>query len=107
MLRVWSISGQELAAVPPGEMSEGGIHLKRHLRNRYGYPVCLQKLLQAGHCLEDGAPLVGPEDPLDLQLVLLSALSPKQMPQAESEWLEYLVSPVVPFFLFCWFKVPL
>ena len=38
--------------------------------------------------MEDGAPLVGLDD---LQLVLLSTLSPEQMTQAECEFLEYAV----------------
>ena len=88
MLCVWSVSGQELAAVPTGDAIEDVIGLKRHLRSQHGFPVCLQQLLQAGRCLRDCDPLVGP---VDLQLVLLAAFSPKQTTQAENEFLEYAV----------------
>ena len=69
-----------------GDTFEDVISLKRHLRSQHGVPVCLQQLLQGGCCLEDHASPVGPAD---LQLVLLSALSSEQMPQAEREFLEY------------------
>ena len=85
MLCVWSVSGQKLAAAPTGETFEDVLHLKRHLRSQHGVPVCLQQLLHAGRCLEDRASLVGP---VDLQLVL-SVLSPEQMPEAEREFFEY------------------
>ena len=85
MLRIWSVSGQELAAVPTGDTFKDVIDLKRHLRSRHGFPVCLQQLLEAGRCLGEYDPLVGP---VDLQLVLLSALNAEQMPQAESEFIE-------------------
>ena len=85
MLCVWSVSGQKLAAAPVGDTFEDVLELKRHLRSQHGFPVCLQQLLQAGRCLEDGAALV---EPVDLELVLLSTLSPKQMPQAERELFE-------------------
>ena len=88
MLRVWSVSGQELAAVPTGDAFEDVRGLKRHLRSQHGFPVCLQQLLQAGRCLGDLDPLAGPAD---LNLVLLSALGAEQMPQAKSELLEYVV----------------
>ena len=89
MLRVWSVSGQELTAAPAGTTFEDVIQLKGHLRSKHGFPVCLQQLLHAGRCLEDGAPLVGL---VEVQLVLLSTLSRTQMPQAKREFLEYAAS---------------
>ncbi|CAE7539047.1 Ankrd17 [Symbiodinium natans] len=86
MLYVWSISGEELAAVPAGDTLESVIQLKCHLRSRHDFPVCLQQLLHAGCCLEDRASLVGL---VDLNLVLLSTLSPEQMFEAEREFLDY------------------
>ena len=89
MLRIWSVSGQELAAVPEGDMFKDVFDLKCHLRSRHGFPVSLQQLLHAGRCLEDGACLVGP---VDLQLVLFSSLRPEQLPQAQREFAQYVGS---------------
>ena len=87
MLRVWSISGEELAAVSASDgFVKDVVGLKCHLRSQHGFAVCRQQLLLAGRCLGNLDPLVGP---VDLQLVLLSALSTEQMPQAENEFLEY------------------
>ena len=86
MLCVWSVSGQKLTEVPAGDTFEDVMGLKCHLRSRHGFPVRLQQLLKEGVCLEDGALLV---EPVDLQLVLLSALDPVQMLQAELEFLEH------------------
>ena len=88
MLCVWSVSGQELASAPTGHTFEDVIGLKCHLRSQHGFPVCLQQLIQTGRCLDDDASVVGL---VDLQLVLLSTLSPEQMPQAEREFLEHAV----------------
>ena len=87
MLRVWSVSGKELAAVPTGQDVEDVVGLKGHLRSLHGFPACLQQLLHAGRCLEDGAPLA---EPVDLQLVLLSTLRRKQMHQGKNELFEYV-----------------
>ena len=88
MLCVWSVSGQKLEPGSTGKTLEHVIDLKRRLRERYGFPACLQQLLHAGRCLEDSDPLAGL---VDLQLVLLYTLSPEKMTQAECEFLEYAV----------------
>ncbi|CAE7366345.1 ANKRD17, partial [Symbiodinium sp. CCMP2456] len=68
MLRVWQISGVELAAIPAEELSDV-LALKQHLRVRKGLPVCLQELLHDGIRLQDSNKLGAP---MDVQLVLLS-----------------------------------
>ena len=70
MLHVWDISGQQLAAVDTTEPRVVQV-LKEQLRELYGYPVCLQRLMLQGTCVEDDAQL---QEPLDLQLVELSQL---------------------------------
>ena len=84
MVSVWSVSGQEL--VQPAETFKTVIDLKRHLRQQHSFPVCLQQLLLAGSCLENGSL---PEGPGDLQLVVLSSVSPEQMPLAAQELVEH------------------
>ena len=68
MLRVWQISGVELAAIPAEELSDV-LALKQHLRVRKGLPVCLQELLHDGVRLQDSVKL---RAPMDIQLGLLS-----------------------------------
>ncbi|CAE7828965.1 ANKRD17 [Symbiodinium sp. CCMP2592] len=68
MLRVWKITGVELASLALEEVT-GVRTLKKCLRDRHGYPVCLQQLLQDGQVLLDDA-LLQESDDLDLQLVL-------------------------------------
>ena len=63
MLRVWSVSGDELASASREECRLVR-DVKEHLRTRYGVPVCLQQLLCDGRCLADDV-----EAPADLQLV--------------------------------------
>ncbi|OLP79609.1 Ankyrin-1 [Symbiodinium microadriaticum] len=55
MLRVWKITGVELASSALEEVT-GVRTLKERLRDLHGYPVCLQQLLQDGHVLLDDAP---------------------------------------------------
>ena len=52
MLRVWSVSGQELSTATGGAPADVRA-LKCHLRSQQGFPVCLQQVLQDGRCLED------------------------------------------------------
>ena len=73
MLRVWRVSGEELATIP-AEIAEelGSIWaLKHRLRIKNGLPVCLQQLVHMhnGCRLDDAAK---PRAPMDMQLVLLS-----------------------------------
>ena len=55
MLRVWGISGEELASLTTGEVSVAA--LKLLLRELHGCPVCLQEVLHCSTRLEDGAML--------------------------------------------------
>ncbi|CAE7296544.1 Ankrd17 [Symbiodinium sp. CCMP2592] len=67
MLRVWTVSGEELAALPVEEQSDVR-SLKRHLQQFHGLPRFRQRLLCNGSSLDDDARLVAP---VDLQIVLL------------------------------------
>lgn len=72
MLRVWKLSGEELAAVK--EERFGGERtvkeLKHLLQQVHGFPVCMQQLVRDGSTVDDIAEL---EFPDHLQLVLLPA----------------------------------
>ena len=75
MLRVFAISGEELAALPLEESSDV-LTLKRQLHKVYGFPPRFrQRILHLGSCLEDDVAL---DSPMDLQLVLLTYLSRSQ-----------------------------
>ena len=65
-LRVWGLSGEELATLDVGELSDVRA-LKHHLRRIYGFPVCLQQLLHGETTLLDAAKL---SKPMDIQLIL-------------------------------------
>ncbi|OLP94851.1 Ankyrin repeat and KH domain-containing protein 1 [Symbiodinium microadriaticum] len=67
MLRVWTVSGKELVAVPVEELGEVRT-LKLLLRDLCDYPLCLLQLLHEGVVLEDAARL---GCSMDVQLVLL------------------------------------
>ena len=67
MLRIWLSSGEQLAAVPVGEVRDVR-SLKQHLHGICGLPRFRQRLLGEGRSLEDEFEL---ECSLDLQLVLL------------------------------------
>ena len=67
MLRIWLSSGEQLAAVPVGEVRDVR-SLKQHLHSICGLPRFRQRLLGEGRSLEDEFEL---ECSLDLQLVLL------------------------------------
>ncbi|CAE7828991.1 unnamed protein product [Symbiodinium sp. CCMP2456] len=82
MLRVQSISGEEIAALP-AEGFRNVLELKRHLRKLHGFAVCLQQLVCDGKCLPDEEPIV----PEDLQLVVASVISQEQHDDAGMELL--------------------
>eukprot|EP00439_Symbiodinium_sp_Y106_P069833 s780_g12.t1 len=82
MLRVWSVSGDELASASREECRLVR-DVKEHLRTRYGVPVCLQQLLCDGRCLADDV-----EAPADLQLVRLTELHEDQQGIAGQELVE-------------------
>ena len=66
MLRIWRVSGEELAAIPAQGLTDVR-SLKHHLQALYGFPVFLQQLLHECHVLGDDAKL----DALsELQIVL-------------------------------------
>ena len=65
-LRVWNVSGEEVAAIPVEELSTVK-ELKHHLSPLCKVPRFKQRLLHAGAVLEDGDKLASP---LDVQLVL-------------------------------------
>ena len=68
MLRVWKVSGEELARVPVAELSDAS-ELKRYLRVKNNLPICLQELLYNGALLQDDAKLF---PAMDVQLILSS-----------------------------------
>ena len=72
MLRVWSVSGEEVSAVPVESLTTVRA-LKQHLQGACGVPRFRQRLLHNGAGLEDASEL---QSPLDLQLVLLGWLEP-------------------------------
>ena len=72
MIRVWRLSGQQLAACSAEEFTDAAA-LKEHLCKLCGFPVYLQQLLQDGNALGDGAEL---DAPMDLQVVLLTIPCP-------------------------------
>ena len=78
MLRVWRLSGEQLASVPTEELTDGKA-LKRHLQVQCGLSRFRQELLHNGTVLNDETSL---QSPLDLQLVLLPFSSTSQ-PQAD------------------------
>ena len=53
--------------------------LKWLLRKQFGFPICIQRLLRDGECLEDSEHLDGD---LDLQLVLLAILGAEERQEA-------------------------
>mmetsp|Transcript_9804 Transcript_9804/g.23542 ORF Transcript_9804/g.23542 Transcript_9804/m.23542 type:complete len:294 (-) Transcript_9804:217-1098(-) len=67
MLRIWSISGHEMASVPLAEVSTVR-HLKERLAQLHGVPRFRQRLLDDGESLQDTATLYS----TDLQLVFLN-----------------------------------
>ena len=74
---------------PKGHMQEHPSRCeprKSYLRERHGFPVCLQQLLQNGRILLDFEPL---EAPSDIQLVLLSVCSTTQRIDAARELIDY------------------
>ena len=54
MLRVWTVSGEELAALPVEEQSDVR-SLKQHLQRFHGLPRFRQRLLCNGSSLDDDA----------------------------------------------------
>ena len=69
MLRIRMLSGEEVASMPVGSLSNIKA-LKQHLTRFHGLPTRFrQKLLFRGTPLDDSTPL---DSPLELDLVLLS-----------------------------------
>ena len=67
MIRIWNISGEELAAVSVDSVKDV-IALKYALKKQHGFPLCLQQLLHNGSGLDNASKL---DAPIDVQLVLL------------------------------------
>ena len=65
MLRVWGMSGEELAAVNLGEHLDVR-DLKSSLCRMHGLPRCMQQLLYHGKRLDDFTKL---DAPMDIQLL--------------------------------------
>ena len=88
MLRVWSrVSGEELAAEPQNAFWDV-VSVKRHLRAKYHYPMCFQRLLESESGFEElpGMPLTATE----WQLVLSSTLGrPDLEDRATEEFVMY------------------
>ena len=66
MHRVWSMSGEQLAAVSVDKV-RSGVHLKGFLRILHGFPLCMQRLLYKGQLLHNWIELTAP---IDVQLIL-------------------------------------
>ena len=83
MLRVWTMSGQELPAISieSDEVTDVVI-LKTTLRIRHGFPMCLQKLMHGTSSLDDSTNLA---TSMDLQLVLLPLQNSEQRRRANKE----------------------
>ncbi|OLP82680.1 Ankyrin repeat domain-containing protein 17 [Symbiodinium microadriaticum] len=77
-LRVWSLSGEELASVSLEDFSTVRA-LKGHLRTQHGFPVCLQQILHDGQVLQDATELR--ESHSELQMMLRSLAD---VPQAQT-----------------------
>ena len=71
LLRVWGLSGEELASLAREELSDVAA-LKLHLRQLHGFPVCLQELMHGSTRLEDAMVL---DEHLELQLLLKASLA--------------------------------
>ena len=71
MLRVWSASGEEVAAIPTLELTD--VSSLKHVLHQTGLPWTMQKILHDGRELADAAKL---ESPMDVQLVLMSPADP-------------------------------
>ena len=66
MHRVWSMSGEQLAAVSVDKV-RSGVHSKGSLRILHGFPLCMQRLLYNGKLLHNWTELTAP---IDVQLIL-------------------------------------
>ena len=82
MLHVWKVSGEELACIPLQELGEERCVavLRRTLRERFGFPICLQELLHDSSRLDNHAIL---DCSMDIQFVLLKASSSPRTEIAE------------------------
>ena len=74
MLRVWGISGEEVAAIALEDFRNVR-SLKKHLQRRCGVPRFRQRLTQDGRVLHDVEAL---RPNVDLQLILLAFPSTSQ-----------------------------
>ena len=83
MLRVWRMSGEQLAAISIDEISNVR-DVKDYLSRNFGFPVFLQQLLDNGSSLDDSALM---PVPIDLQLVLKSVFSATDQQEAATELL--------------------
>ena len=70
MIRVWRVSGEELATIPAEELSDV-VSLQRQLRAKHGMPVSLQNLLHDGRKLSEQDKI---GVPLELQLILATCV---------------------------------
>ena len=75
MLRVWGVSGEELASLATEELSDVAA-LKLHLRHLHGFPICLQELLHCSTRLLDAMLL---DAPLEVQLYLKASGGQKEV----------------------------
>ena len=71
MLHIRMLSGEEVASIPVGELTDVK-ELKRHLHQLHSYPPRFrQRLLLGGNPMDDSAKL---DSPMDLDLVSASIL---------------------------------
>ena len=85
MLRVWNLSGEELAAMTMEGLSDVK-NLKLELRALHGHPVSMQQLMHGGASLEDATKL---DSPMDLQLVILLAGAQTDSDEVAEELVSY------------------
>ena len=81
MIRVWRVSGEELAAISVEETSDVS-ELKKQLRKQNGIPLCMQQLLHNGSVLDDSTKL---QPTMEVQLVLSSMSTTAQQKAAATE----------------------
>ena len=85
MLRIWLASGDELSPVSGKKFHVP--HVKLPLRAQHGFPICLQRLIRDGVCLQDTDEVTAPAE---LQLVLsIDTESKQQKLKAGEELVRY------------------
>ena len=74
IIRVWRVSGEELAAIRSNEVFSVK-DLRKHLCKLHGFPTCIQVVLYKGNTLHDSVRL---ETSIDVQLVLVPLSYPSE-----------------------------